>query len=147
MVAFRHGLRASEIADLEWSQVEFGRNATFHVRRAKNGKPGAHPLEGDEIRALRELQRNTTGGYVFRTERGGSFTADAVNRLIKRIGERAGFAFRLLSTCCATPVATRWPIWGVIRERFKIGLAIGRIQHTVRYTELSPTRFKGIWRD
>ena len=37
LVAFRHGLRAVEIAGLEWSQVEFGRNAALHVRRAKNG--------------------------------------------------------------------------------------------------------------
>jgi len=52
LVAFRHGLRASEIGDLEWSQVEFGRSASLHVRRAKNGKPAVHPLRGDEIRAL-----------------------------------------------------------------------------------------------
>ena len=57
LIAFRHGLRATEIADLEWSQVEFGRAASLHVRRAKNGKPGVHPLRGDELRALRELRR------------------------------------------------------------------------------------------
>jgi integrase len=39
LVAYRHGLRAVEICDLEWSQVEFDRTATLHVRRAKNGKP------------------------------------------------------------------------------------------------------------
>ena len=33
LIAFRHGLRASEICDLEWSQVEFGRSAALHVRR------------------------------------------------------------------------------------------------------------------
>ena len=82
LVAFRHGLRAVEVADLEWSQVEWGRNPALHVRRAKNGKP-------DELRMLRELQRNTTGAFVFETERGGPFTADAVNRLVKTIGERA----------------------------------------------------------
>jgi integrase len=57
LVAFRHGLRAAEICDLEWSQVEFGRSASLHVRRVKNGKPSVHPLRGDEIRALRELRR------------------------------------------------------------------------------------------
>src|SRR5262245_61324894 len=39
LVAFRHGLRAVEIADLEWSQVEWGRNPALHVRRAKSGSP------------------------------------------------------------------------------------------------------------
>ena len=50
LVAFRHGLRAVEIADLEWSQVEWGRNPALHVRRAKNGKPAVHPIRGDELR-------------------------------------------------------------------------------------------------
>jgi len=51
VVAYRHGLRASELCDLEWSQVEFGRSATLHVRRLKNGKPAAHPIRGDGLRA------------------------------------------------------------------------------------------------
>ena len=55
LIAFRHGLRAIEICDLEWSQVEFGRSASLHVRRVKNGKPSVHPLRGDEIRSLRAL--------------------------------------------------------------------------------------------
>jgi integrase len=64
LVAYRHGLRAVELCDLEWSQVEFDRAATLHVRRAKNGKPAAHPIRGDELRVLRELQRRT-GGATF----------------------------------------------------------------------------------
>src|SRR5271169_7003723 len=90
LIAFRHGLRAAEICDLEWSQVEFGRSASLHVRRAKNGKPSVHPLRGDELRALRELRRQfPDSAFVFATERGGPFTPDAVNRLIKGIGKRA----------------------------------------------------------
>jgi integrase len=65
LVAFRHGLRATEICDLEWSQVEFSRSAALHVRRVKNGKPSV-----------------PDSGFVFATERGGPFTPDAVNRLI-----------------------------------------------------------------
>src|SRR6516225_5931624 len=94
LVAFRHGLRASEICDLDWSQAELGRSAALHVRRAKNGKPSVHPLRGDEIRALRELRRQfPDSAFVFATERGGPFTPDAVNRLIKRIGARARLPF------------------------------------------------------
>src|SRR5690242_451935 len=44
MVAYRHGLRAKEAAELEWSQVEFGRSAALHVRRAKKGKDAVHPI-------------------------------------------------------------------------------------------------------
>jgi integrase len=35
LIAFRHGLRASEICDLEWSQVEFGRSASLHCNRSR----------------------------------------------------------------------------------------------------------------
>jgi integrase len=67
LVAYRHGLRAIELCDLEWSQVEFDRTATLHVRWAKNGKPAVHPIRGDELRALRELQRQTRGRLRNRT--------------------------------------------------------------------------------
>src|SRR3974390_2374262 len=87
LVAYRHGLRAQELCDLEWSQVDW-RAATLHVRRIKNGKPAAHPIRGDELRALRELQRNQPASpFLFTTERGGPFTTDAVNRLVKRLGD------------------------------------------------------------
>ena len=147
LIAFRHGLRASEICDLEWSQVEFSRSATLHVRRVKNGKPSVHPLRGDEIRALRELRRQfPDSGFVFATERGGPFTSDAVNRLIKRIGERADFAFPLhchmLRHGCGYALANAGHDTRAIQD----WLGHRSIQHTVRYTELAPTRFKDFWR-
>ena len=52
LVGYRHGLRASELCDLQWSQVELGRGR-LHVRRTKRGTASVHPLQGDEIRALR----------------------------------------------------------------------------------------------
>ena len=42
-LAFRHGLRAAELVDLQWDQVELGRNAALHVRRVKSGVPSVHP--------------------------------------------------------------------------------------------------------
>jgi type 1 fimbriae regulatory protein FimB/type 1 fimbriae regulatory protein FimE len=147
LIAYRHGLRASEICDLEWSQVEWGRAATLHVRRVKNGKPAAHPLRGDELRALRELRRRSPdSAFVFATERGGPFTPDAVNRLIKRIGERAGLPFpvhaHMLRHACGYALANDGHDTRAIQDY----LGHKSIQHTVRYTELSPTRFKDFWR-
>lgn len=148
LAAYRHGLRAKEVCDLEWSQVEFSRNATLHVRRAKNGKPSAHPLRGDEIRALRDLRRQfPDSGFVFTTERGGPFTPDAVNRLVKRLGERAGFDFpvhvHMLRHGCGYALANAGHDTRAIQD----WLGHRSIQHTVRYTELAPTRFRDFWRD
>jgi len=145
LTAFRHGLRAQEIADLEWTQVEDSRTPTMHVRRVKNGRPSQHPIRGDEMRALRKLPR--TSPYVFTTERGGQFTADAINRQIKSIGKRAGFAFpvhaHMLRHACGYKLAND----GHDTRSIQAWLGHANINHTVRYTEMSATRFKDFWRD
>ena len=56
LVAFRHGFRASELVDLRWDQIDFNA-ANLHVRRVKKGSSATHPILGDELRALRRLQR------------------------------------------------------------------------------------------
>jgi integrase len=145
LTAFRHGLRAQEIADLEWTQVEDGRTPSLHVVRVKHGKPSVHPVRGDEMRALHKLPR--TSPYVFMTERGTQFTADAINRQIKRIGRRAGIAFpvhaHMLRHACGYRLANA----GHDTRAIQAWLGHASINHTVRYTEMSPTRFKDFWRD
>lgn len=88
LTVWRHGLRASEACDLEWSDTDFQR-AEMHIRRAKLGKPAVHPIRGDELRALRRLQREQKprSNFVFTTERGGPMTPDALNRMVKRLGD------------------------------------------------------------
>jgi type 1 fimbriae regulatory protein FimB/type 1 fimbriae regulatory protein FimE len=56
LVAFRHGLRASEVCDLTWDAIDF-HAATIHVTRKKQGQPATHQIRGDELRALRKLQK------------------------------------------------------------------------------------------
>ena len=50
LVAYRHGLRVSELVDLRWDQIDFNAG-TMAVRRAKRGTPATHPIRGDELRA------------------------------------------------------------------------------------------------
>jgi integrase len=63
LIGYRHGLRASELCDLQWSQVELA-TGRLHVRRAKNGSPSVHPMQGDEIRALRQSAFGQTGHWA-----------------------------------------------------------------------------------
>jgi integrase len=148
LVTYRHGLRATELCDLEWSQVDFD-TATLHVRRAKNGKPATHPVRGDELRALRQLRRDQAPGttFVFTNERGTPFTTDAVNRLVKRIGEKTSIGLsvhiHMLRHACGYALANKGHDTRAIQD----WLGHKAIQHTVRYTKLSPTRFKDFWRD
>src|SRR5215467_3662302 len=65
LVAYRHGLRSSEVVGLRWDDVDFT-TARLHVRRAKGGEAAVHPLGGKELRALRRLQRESlTSLYMF----------------------------------------------------------------------------------
>src|SRR5258708_21986180 len=82
------GLRASEVCDLQWHQVELD-HGRMHVRRAKNGTPSVHPIRGDEIRALRKLRRESLAetSYVFVTERGGPMSTIGFHHLIHSLGK------------------------------------------------------------
>jgi type 1 fimbriae regulatory protein FimB/type 1 fimbriae regulatory protein FimE len=83
-LTFRHGLRAAEICDLRWEQVDF-KTATLHVRRVKSGTPATHPLTGREMRALRRHQRESAKSpFVFVSERGAPLTAPGFSRMVER---------------------------------------------------------------
>jgi type 1 fimbriae regulatory protein FimB/type 1 fimbriae regulatory protein FimE len=145
LLAFRHGLRAAEIVDLRWDQVDLGRNACMHVRRVKNGMPSVHPLQGDEMRALRTLKRESS--FVFVSERGAPFTRAGFAKMVARLGVAAGFKFgvhpHMLRHACGYALANR----GHDTRALQAYLGHKNIQHTVRYRELSPTRFKNFWRN
>ena len=147
LVAYRHGLRSSELVDLRWEQVDFA-SATLHVRRVKQGTPATHPIVGDELRALRRLQREQEprSPFVFTSERGAPFTTAGFARLVERAGRAAGLPFKahphMLRHACGFALANK----GHDTRALQTYLGHKNIQHTVRYTELAPTRFKNFWR-
>jgi len=147
LVAYRHGLRASELVDLRWEQVDF-RTATLHVRRVKQGTPSTHPVMGDELRALRRLQReqDPKSPFVFTSERGAPFTTAGFARMVERAGVGAGLPFKahphMLRHACGYALANN----GHDTRALQAWLGHRNIQRTVRYTELSPMRFKDFWR-
>jgi type 1 fimbriae regulatory protein FimB/type 1 fimbriae regulatory protein FimE len=89
LLAFRHGLRAGEIRDLRWEQVDF-KTANLDVRRLKNGTPSTHPLTGRELRALRRHQRESLRSpFVFVSERGAPLSAPGFSRMVERAAASA----------------------------------------------------------
>ena len=144
--AYRHGLRASELVDLRWDQVEF-RTATLDVRRVKQGTPGTHPVLGDELRALRRLQREQQpkSSFVFTSERGAPFSTAGFARMVERTGREAKLAFKahphMLRHACGYALANK----GHDTRALQAYLGHRNIQHSVRYTELAPDRFKHFW--
>jgi site-specific recombinase XerD len=121
---------------------------TLHVRRVKQGSPATHPILGDELRLLRRLQReqNPKSPFVFTSERGSPFTTAGFARIVERAGEEAALGFKahphMLRHACGFALASK----GHDTRALQAYLGHKNIQHTVRYTELSPTRFKTFWR-
>jgi type 1 fimbriae regulatory protein FimB/type 1 fimbriae regulatory protein FimE len=147
LLAFRHGLRVSELVDLRWEQVDL-ENGILHVRRVKQGTPATHPLTGRELRALRKLQREAgVSPFLFVSERGTPFTNRGFQAMVERAAQAAGFDMKIhphmLRHACGYKLANE----GVDTRTIQGYLGHKSIQHTVRYTELSPTRFKSLFRD
>jgi integrase len=145
LICFRHGLRASELCELQWTDVEF-ETATLHIRRAKGGTMATHPLLGDEMRALRALKRETKSAFIFVSERGAPFTVAGLAKLVERAGIAAEIGFKvhphMLRHATGFVLANR----GTDTRTLQAYLGHRSIQSTVRYTELAPGRFKNLWR-
>jgi integrase len=125
------------------------RNGPLHVRRVKQGTPSAHPVLGDEQRAQRRLQRDQEpkSPFVFTSERGSPFSTAGFARMVERAGVEAKLGFKahphMLRHACGYALANK----GHDTRALQAYLGHRNIQHTVRYTELSPTRFKDFWRN
>jgi type 1 fimbriae regulatory protein FimB/type 1 fimbriae regulatory protein FimE len=147
MLAYRHGLRVSELVNLRWDQVDL-RQGLIHINRLKQGNPSVHPLRGPELRALRRLQRDYPMlPYVFVSERKAPLTDDAVRKMITRAGKVAQLPFQvhphMLRHACGYKLAQA----GEDTRAIQHYLGHRNIQHTVRYTQLSAERFKNFWKD
>jgi type 1 fimbriae regulatory protein FimB/type 1 fimbriae regulatory protein FimE len=84
---------------------------------------------------------------VFKNERGGPLTDSGVRKIVARAGEAAELGFsahpHMLRHACGFKLANE----GHDTRAIQHYLGHRNIQHTVRYTELSPDRFKRFWTD
>ena len=147
LLAYRHGLRVSELVSLRWDQIDLKRG-TVHITRVKNGADSVHPLRGPELRALRRLQRKYLASpYVLTTERRGPLTTATVRKVIARAGREAGISFpvhpHMLRHACGFKLAND----GQDTRSIQAYLGHKNINHTTRYTELASDRFKSFWKD
>jgi integrase len=148
LVAFRHGLRVSELVSLRWHQVDFA-TARLHVNRLKRGREGQHPLSGPELRSLRQLKREQAQGsrFVFLSERGAPLTSRAFAQTLSRAASSIDFQFpvhpHMLRHACGFKLAND----GHDTRALQDYLGHRQIQHTVRYTDMAAGRFNGFWTD
>lgn len=146
LVMYRYALRVGEAVLLEWEAVDFG-SATLHVWRKKGGKPAAHPIEGDELRALRRLrsEQGAESRWVFMSERGAPITERTAAHIVARAGDEAGLGLNvhphMLRHAAGYYLANRGADTRLIQDY----MGHREIRHTVRYTEVVARRFRGLW--
>jgi type 1 fimbriae regulatory protein FimE len=147
LVAFRHGLRVSELCALTWDQIDFSAGMV-HVSRLKNGRASVQQLGGEELRALRALKRGETGGrFVFMSERGAPMTAAGFRKLIARLGVSAAFPFPIHPHMLRHATGYKLANDGRDTRSLQHYLGHKNIAHTTIYSELSPERFRNFWED
>ena len=150
LLAYRHGMRVSELIDVRTSEVDL-EGSTIHVRRSKGSLTTTQPIEGDELRAIRAWQRERStmafaagSPFLFLGERG-PLTRQAVSYLCRQIGERAGLGRvhpHMLRHSCGYALANK----GFDTRLIQDYLGHRNISHTVIYTKTNAKRFEGMWR-
>jgi site-specific recombinase XerD len=115
----------------------------LHVRRVKNGTPSTHPIRGDELRALRRLQRESPASpFVFVSERGSPFSTAGFARMIERAAAAAGLELKvhphMLRHACGYALANK----GHDTRAIQGWLGHRSITSTAVHTALAPNRFK-----
>jgi type 1 fimbriae regulatory protein FimB/type 1 fimbriae regulatory protein FimE len=163
LLAYRHGLRASELVGLRWDDIDW-QTSTLHVRRSKGGIGTRQPLAARELRALRrlqreasansaltrnlsELQREASGVHIFVSERGAPLSVAGYQRMVARAGEAARFPFLIHSHMLRHSCGYKLANDGHDTRAIQHYLGHRSIASTVRYTALAPDRFKHFWRD
>ena len=147
LMAYRHGLRASELVGLRWDDLDLARGR-LHVRRSKGGEAAVHPIGGKEMRALRRLQRETVRSvYVFISERGAPLSVAGYQRMVARAGKAAKFPFLIHGHMLRHSTGYKLANDGQDTRAIQGYLGHRSIVSTQRYTALAPDRFKRFWKD
>jgi site-specific recombinase XerD len=147
LMAYRHGLRLSELIALRWSQIDL-KHGLIHIRRLKRGIASTHPLFGPELRALRQLKRSKLQtDYVFMSERKAPMTDSTFRKIVARAGIHAKIDIPIHPHMLRHSTGFKLANDGRDTRSIQHYMGHKNIQHTVRYTEVSAIRFKEFWQD
>lgn len=151
-LAYRHGLRVSELTDVRMGDLDL-HGRSLYVRRLKNGLSTVHPVQSDTASLLgawlnirgEYLRGLADNGMLFLSQEGRGLSRQRVFRLARRYGEQAGLPFALhphmLRHACGYALADQ----GLDTRLIQDYLGHKNISHTVRYTAGNASRFLRAW--
>jgi integrase len=148
-MGYRHGLRCSEICDLRWTQIDLSAGK-IHVTRVKGSASSTHFRSGSEIRDLRRLRREQPEGsqFVFLSERRAPWTTAGFRKMVARVGRAAGIEWPVNVHALRHGTGFKLASEGVDTRAIQDYLGHKSIANSVRYTKLSPERFRAFrWKD
>lgn len=138
LIAYRHGLRASEVGLLQTGDLDF-KKLRVMVHRLKGSLSGEHPLQPDEQKALRAHLRHRKNDLptLFPSRRLLPISRYMLDELMKRYGEQAGIPkekrhFHVLKHSIATHLLEAGADLRFVQD----WLGHSNIQNTVIYTAL-----------
>lgn len=144
LLAFRHGLRISELLDLHYHDLDL-HEGRVNVRRLKNGFSTIHPLRFDEREAIERWSLVRAGWKAADKTDALFISRQQAYRIIRSAGENAGTVTHthphMLRHACGYELAERGTDTRLIQDY----LGHRNIRHTVRYTASNAARFAGIW--
>lgn len=139
LVAYRHGLRASEVALLQTTDLDF-KKLRIMIHRLKGSHSGEHPLQPDEAKALKSHLRSRSheSPILFTSRRQDGIHRRTLDWLIKGYGERAKLPpDKRHFHCLKHSIATHLLDAGADLRFLQDWLGHSNIQNTVVYTFLS----------
>ena len=146
LLIYRHGLRVSEVTSMRRQALNL-KTSRIWVERLKGSLSTEHPVEGDELRAIKRYfaTRQDSLPWLFVSEQGTMLTRQAVNYLIRQAGERAGLRKlhpHMLRHSCGFALANAGKDMRTIQDY----LGHRDPRHTAHYTRTASHRFEGLWR-
>jgi len=128
MTGYSAGLRASEIINLKWEDIDFKRNI-IHIKKAKGKKDRITILSPKLKKSLINLDSEKQG-YVFKTARKSKYTLRSIEQIIQNTTKKAGINKK------TTPHSLRHSFATHLLEK---GVDISYIKDLLGHTNISLT--------
>lgn len=147
LLAWHHGMRASEVCTQRWERVYLD-TQEIYVTRCKGSKSGKHILFRDDVTALKKLGPQASG-YVFKSEakeNPGPVSECGFFRIVQRAGKAAGLG----AHCHPHQLRHACGFWmhkqGFDQREIMEHLGHRNIQNSAQYTALDTTHMRERWK-